>query len=82
MAHGASCTFIRAHPQARRLSEAPAGTFGCATIYDVDPTLAGDLVFTEEAWSPVIAETSLDARSEAVFIGEAVEFATTASSAR
>jgi acyl-CoA reductase-like NAD-dependent aldehyde dehydrogenase len=66
--------FVRAHPQARRLREAPGGTLGCATIYDVDPSLAGDLVFTEEAWSPVIAETSLDARSEAAFIGEAVEF--------
>ena len=65
---------MRAHPQARRLSEPPGGTLGCATIYDVDPSLAGALVFTEEAWSPVIAETSLDARSEAALIGEAVAF--------
>jgi hypothetical protein len=67
-------TFMGAHPQARRLSAAPAGTLACATIYDVDPALAGDVVFHEEAWSPVLVESALEAASEAEFVEAAVQF--------
>lgn len=45
-----------------------------AVIYDVDASLAGDLVFTDEAWSPVLAETAIAAGSDAEFVDAAVRF--------
>ena len=66
--------FVNGHAQARRLGDAPEGTLACATIFDVDPACSGDVVFHEEAWSPVLAETSLAATSEAAFVGDAVRF--------
>ena len=66
--------FIGAHAQSRMLAAASGNMVPPATIYDVDPSLAGDLVFREEAWSPVLAETALDAGDEAEFLDSAVRF--------
>ena len=67
-------SFVSSHPQARRLSAATARTLACATIYDVDPSNAGDIVFHEEAWSPVLVETALRASDDAEFLHSAVRF--------
>ncbi len=62
-----------AHP--RSSGAAAAGDLlSCATIFDVDPAASGDVVFHEEAWCPVIAETALEADDEAAFVGNAVAF--------
>jgi acyl-CoA reductase-like NAD-dependent aldehyde dehydrogenase len=45
----------------------------CAMMLDLDPK-ADDLAFREEAWSPVLAETALDAASDADFLDAAVQF--------
>jgi hypothetical protein len=66
--------FVGGHAQSRRLAEASGGLLSCATIYDVNPSLAGDIVFREEAWSPVIVETALGGGGEAEFLHDAVAF--------
>ncbi len=62
-----------AHPGWRQVS-ADGGVPSCATIYDVDPSEAGDIVFREEAWCPIIAETALGADDEAAFTAVAAAF--------
>jgi hypothetical protein len=42
-------------------------------ILDLDPK-ADELAFREEAWSPVLAETALDAASDADFLDAALRF--------
>ena len=66
--------FLGAHPQSRALSATSGNMLPPATIYDIDPSLAGNVVFREEAWSPVIAETALDAAGGAEFLDAAVRF--------
>ena len=66
--------FLGAYPQSRRLDRASGDTMACATIYDIDPSLAVDLAFREEAWSPILAETAIDAAGEAEFLDSAVRF--------
>jgi len=66
--------FLRAHAQARALFDAPPEFLAPATIQGVDPSRAGDLVFREEAWSPVLVETALDASDEGEFLDAAVRF--------
>lgn len=66
--------FVGAHARSRMLSAPSENMISPATIYDVDPSLAGDLVFREEAWSPVLAETALDAGGAADFLDSAVRF--------
>jgi hypothetical protein len=61
------------HPRASGAA-AHGGLLSCATIFDVDPAASGDVVFREEAWCPVVAETALDADDEAAFVGNAVAF--------
>lgn len=67
-------SFMDAYPESRRLASAPGNTLACATIYGIDPASARDLAFREESWSPVLAETCLDAGSEAEFLSGAVRF--------
>ena len=62
-----------AHPGSA-LAPAERGLLSCATIYDVDSSAAGDIVFREEAWCPIIAETALDANDEAAFTEAATAF--------
>lgn len=52
--------------------ESPALPF--AMLTDVDPAHHDDVVFTEEAWSPVVAETALAADDEAAFLDAAARF--------
>ena len=52
----------------------PAGPrFSCATLFGLDPD-DDHPAFREEAWSPVLAETALDAATDASFIEAAVQF--------
>jgi aldehyde dehydrogenase (NAD(P)+) len=69
----AVAAFISDHPQSRRLREAAGDWLPCATIFDVDAT-AADAVFREEAWSPLLAETAIDAGTDTGFIDAAVRF--------
>lgn len=66
--------FLRAHSQSRVLAPAPPGCLAPASIQGVDPSSAGDLVFEEEAWSPVLVEAPLDAPDEGAFLDAAVRF--------
>lgn len=67
-------SFLRAYSQSRVLSAPSDHLLPPAVIYDVDPATADDLAFREEAWSPVLAETSLDAADPAEFLHAAVRF--------
>jgi len=62
------------HPRARTLAGAAPDALPYATIYDVDPARAGDIVFQQEAWCPVVAETALDASDDAAFAEAAAPF--------
>lgn len=64
--------FTSAHPDARVLNQA-APLLGCATMFDVAPA-ARHVAFEVEAWSPILAETSLAERTESEFIESAVRF--------
>lgn len=66
--------FLEAHPDARQLTESAPETIPWTTIFDVDPGATRDIVFREEAWCPIIAETALAADDEAHFLEEAVRF--------
>lgn len=66
--------FVRAHPQARVLSNAPPGYLAPAVIEGIDPSRPSDLVLREEAWSPVLVEIALNASGEDEFVEEAVRF--------
>lgn len=63
--------FLESYPQARRLREGTADGLASAVILDTDPS-EGGVVFEEEAWSPVLAETAVTAGDEAEFIDRAV----------
>jgi len=66
--------FVEAHPAAHRIGDARPGTLPWTTIFDVDPDATGDLVFTREAWCPILAETALDAADDGEFLERAVGF--------
>lgn len=66
--------FLATHAQSNRLRQAGTGALAPAVVYDVAPSSAGDVVFSEEAWSPVLAETALAASDDAEFLDEAVRF--------
>ncbi len=66
-------SFVEAHPDARRLGDAPPGTLPWTTIFGVDPE-ADDIVFTREAWCPILAETALSGSDDGDFLDRAVDF--------
>jgi acyl-CoA reductase-like NAD-dependent aldehyde dehydrogenase len=43
-------------------------------LFGVDPARHEDIVFHEEAWSPIVAETALAARDASAFVDAAVRF--------
>lgn len=45
-----------------------------ATIFDVDPDDRDNVVFNEEAWSPIVAETALPGGDAGAFLEHAVRF--------
>jgi acyl-CoA reductase-like NAD-dependent aldehyde dehydrogenase len=57
-----------------RGAAAGAGTLPYAMIADVDPARVDDVVFREEAWSPILAETALPADDAGAFLHTAVRF--------
>lgn len=52
----------------------PTPALPFVTLFDVDPHRHEDVVFTEEAWSPIVAETALAADDDAAFLDAAVRF--------
>ena len=52
----------------------PTPALPFVTLFDVDPHRHQDVVFTEEAWSPIVAETALAADDEVAFLDTAVRF--------
>ncbi len=66
--------FLSSHAHATCLCDTGKEALVPAVIYDVDPSSAGDVVFSEEAWSPVLAETALAASDDAAFVTAAVRF--------
>lgn len=65
---------VGSYPQTKLLCDASANTLAPAVIYGLDPSADDGVAFSEEAWSPVLAETPLDAGTESEFIVEAVRF--------
>lgn len=45
-----------------------------ASLFDIDPHRHDDPVFNEEAWSPVVAETALEAEDAGAYLDAAVRF--------
>lgn len=66
--------FLAAHPGAQLLGTRRPDELPPAVIFDVDPDGRDDVVFREEAWSPILAETALDARDEGEFLDVARRF--------
>ncbi len=66
--------FVGAHPDAKRLVEPTPDSIPWTAIFDVDPSSKDDLVFREEAWCPIIAETALAGGDEGHFMEEAARF--------
>lgn len=67
--------FLAGRTHARSVgTHAAVDTLPFAVISDVDPSRADDIAFRQEAWSPVLAETSLAADDDASFIAAATRF--------
>ncbi len=66
--------FIEAHPDANVLGEARDGAVPWTTIFGVD-SAGDDIVFSEEAWCAVLAETTLDEDDPEAFLRQAADFA-------
>jgi Aldehyde dehydrogenase family len=68
--------FLEAHgrmPRAQASGESsPALAF--VGLFDIDPDRKDDVVFNEEAWSPIVAETALAAGDDAAFLDTAARF--------
>ncbi len=52
----------------------PCPVLPFVALFDVDADRKEDIVFNEEAWSPIVAETALPAGDEAAFLDAAVRF--------
>ena len=52
--------FLEAHPDAHVLTERAEGTVPWTTIFGVDSQESDNIVFCEEAWCAVLAETALE----------------------
>src|SRR5947209_7478486 len=68
--------FLEAHPQATQLGSPAEGALPWTLISDVNPSEAGDPVFTTESWCSLFAETALDAPTPAAFLDAATAFCT------
>ncbi len=66
--------FVAAYPSARAFGPDAAGTVRFATVFDLSDDAADDRAFREEAWSPILAEISLDDDDDGAFLQHAVEF--------
>ncbi|MBI4616134.1 MAG: aldehyde dehydrogenase family protein, partial [Planctomycetes bacterium] len=67
--------FLAAHPEARPLAKRTEGVIPWTLIEGVDPSRPDDIVFNQEAWCGVLAETALPARDPGEYLEAAVEFA-------
>lgn len=72
---GKYARFMAAHPEAIQHSDPGTGTIPWTTIFGVDPTKEDDIVFTEEAWCAVLAETALPEAEPGEFLAAAIKFA-------
>jgi acyl-CoA reductase-like NAD-dependent aldehyde dehydrogenase len=66
--------FADAYPEAVRAAPLAEGRLPYVTIFGLDSGTRDRRAFTEEAWSPVLAETPLEAGGEAEFLDAAVRF--------
>lgn len=66
--------FTEAHPEANRLVEGSDGVIPWTTIFGVDCEKKDDIVFNQEAWCGVLAETPVPAQSEKEWLRKAVDF--------
>ena len=66
--------FMAAHPEARQHSDPASGKIPWTTIFGVDPGAEEDIVFTEEAWCAVLAETALPEVEPDAFLAAAASF--------
>ncbi|MBI4613393.1 MAG: NAD-dependent aldehyde dehydrogenase, partial [Planctomycetes bacterium] len=67
--------FLAAHPEARQLAKRAEGAIPWTLIEGVDPSRADDVVFNQEAWCAVLAETALPARDPGEYLEAAAQFA-------
>ena len=67
--------FMEAHPEAVQHSDPFPGRVPWTTIFGVDPAREDDIVFTEEAWCAVLAETALPEAEPDEFLAAATRFA-------
>lgn len=66
--------FIAAHEGATALGERGGNTLPWTTIFGVDASHTEDVVFTQEAWCAIIAESPLPSSDAADFIEKVVPF--------
>jgi acyl-CoA reductase-like NAD-dependent aldehyde dehydrogenase len=57
-----------------RAAGSRSGALPFVCLFDVDPDRRDDPVFSEEAWSPIVAETALAAADRGAFLDAAVRF--------
>lgn len=68
-------SFIQSHPEAKKLgAKAESGKLNWTTIFRVDPNKKDDIVFTQEAWCGIVAETGLSELDPVSFLKSAVDF--------
>lgn len=68
-------SFIQTHPEAKKLGPKPeADKLNWTTIFRVDPQATNDIVFTQEAWCGIVAETGLTGSDPVDFLKSAVGF--------
>ena len=67
--------FLAAHPEACQHSDPAGKEIPWTTIFGVDPNDEDDIVFTEEAWCAVLAETALPEAEPDAFLAAATRFA-------
>ncbi len=66
--------FLEAHPDAHVLTERAEGTVPWTTIFGVDSQESDNIVFCEEAWCAVLAETALEVSEPDEFLRQATAF--------
>lgn len=71
---GSSVKFARFLAGRNIASASSTSTLPFVSLFDIDPARPDDIVFTEEAWSPIVAETSLAAPDASSFLETAVRF--------
>jgi len=67
-------SFLEAHPEANKLVEGNEESIPWTTIFDVDFEKKDDIVFQQEAWCGLLAETAVPAQNEKEWLRKVVDF--------